>query len=101
RLGARGARAAPVEQAAEDVTEAAAEAAGPGLAALGAPEEVAQVEVEGAAARPGAGTEPAAAEQRAGLVVLLALLGVTEDVVRLGDLLEALRSEERRVGKEC
>src|SRR5690606_30564576 len=90
RLGARGARAAPVEQAAEDVTEAAAEAAGPGLAALGAPEEVAQVEVEGAAARPGAGTEPAAAEQRAGLVVLLALLGVTEDVVRLGDLLEAL-----------
>src|SRR5690606_28285981 len=56
RLGA-GARPGPgaVEQAAEDVAEPAAEAAGPALAA--ASEEVAQVEVEAAAARARPGPE--------------------------------------------
>ena len=57
-----------------------------------AAEQVAQVEVDAAAAGAGRRRAPgtAAAEHRAGLVVLLALLLVGQHVVRFGDLLEAL-----------
>src|SRR6202000_1272163 len=69
------------EDAAEHVTEA--------LAALA--EEVAQVERRAApGAGPTASRDPEAAEHRAGLVVLLALLLVGQHVVRFGDLLEAI-----------
>src|SRR3954471_23366861 len=75
RLGA-GAAPTGVEDARQDVRERAevARRAGSPCAA--------------AAGRPAPG--PAAAEDRAAAVVLLALLGVAQDVVGLGDLLEAL-----------
>src|SRR5581483_8790712 len=80
-----GRRTAAVEQAAEEVAHPAEPAGLRGRAT--AAEEVAEVEAAGAAR---AGTEAAVGEERAGLVVLLAPLGVGEHVVGLGDLLEAL-----------
>src|SRR5689334_15604 len=77
--------AAAVEHAAEDVAQAAV--------VPGATEDVTEVEAAEAALLAGTlpGRNPeAAAEQRAGLVVLLAPLLVGQHRVRLGDLLEAL-----------
>ena len=80
--------AAAAEHAAEDVAEAAATAAATGAAA----EQVVEVERLPAPAAAAAGRErpEAAAGRRAQLVVLLALLGVADDVVGLGDRLEAV-----------
>ncbi len=86
RRGGLGPTAA-AEHAAEDV----AEAAGP-TARAAAPEEVGQVERDATAgaARAAGHAEAARAEQRARLVVLLALRRVGQHVVGLGDLLEPL-----------
>src|SRR4051794_3695750 len=72
RLGARGAPAAGVEDARQDVRERAEVRGAARRAARAAPAE-----------RIGAGEHAAA-------VVLLALLGIAQDVVGLGDLLEAV-----------
>ena len=93
RLRARTRAAAAVEQAAEDVAETAAEAAAAGPPARRPgppPKRSPRSKLKLPPARAGTGPEAAVAEEGARLVVLLALLGVAEDVVGLGDLLEAL-----------
>src|SRR4051794_22005236 len=81
RLGARAAPAAGVEDARQDVRERAEV----GRAAAGA-------------ARAPAAAERVGAGEHAAAVVLLALLGVAQDVVGLGDLLEALLRHRILVG---
>jgi hypothetical protein len=86
RLGLA-APAAGAEHPAQQVAEPAAGTAGAGAAA----EQVTQVKAALAALPAGARhPQPAAAEQGPRVVVLLALFLVGQDVVRLGDLLEAL-----------
>src|SRR5262249_15820690 len=87
RVGA-GAPAA-AEHPAEQVAERAA-GTGRGGAGARAAEQVAQVERETTRAALARWPEATAPEQGARVVVLLALLGVGQDVVRLGDLLEPL-----------
>src|SRR5262249_20513733 len=86
RLGASASPAA--EHPAQQVAEPAA--GGGGGAVASAAERVAQVELEAARAALPRWPEASAPEQGAGVVVLLALLSVGQDVVRLGDLLEPL-----------
>src|SRR5262249_2007272 len=77
------------EHPAQQVAEPAAGAGG-GSAGSGASEQVAQVEREAARAALPRRPETPGPEQGAGVVVLLAPLGVGQRVVRLGDLLEPL-----------
>src|SRR5690348_13509412 len=83
-----GLRAAPAEHPAQQIAQPAA-----GRVAAAPAEQVAQVEVvsaRGARAGGARHSQAPATEQRPRLVVLLAPFLVRQDVVRLGDLLEAL-----------